>query len=180
MKTYIAILLFALTLNCEAMPVEVMSSAPDVAKEAGARIDAITTLQGLISAIDTAQNVEQQIKALKNLSDFQQNPGQAVAQVNASVTGLLNDFNMNTSSSFTTLRGLIAGLSSSTTSVGMNIKLMQASNIQLMTISNTLQQIRAQQQAIIAYKQAEVAEQEEAHRQAKKQDDAFMSDMGRM
>ena len=54
---------------------------------------------------------------------------------------------------------------------------MQASNMQLMAISNTLQQIQAQQQAIIAYKQAEIARDQYYKEQSTKNNQATVSVM---
>ncbi len=175
MKKFLLIMLVAI--NCYSIPVEITSNPADLQKEMVTRIDSLTTIQGMISAINTAQSVQQQLQALKNLNNFQQNPGNAVIQVNNSVTGLLNSFNLSAGTSFNNLQQLINSLSSSTTSAAMSIKLMQASNMQLMAISNTLQQIQAQQQAIIAYKQAEIARDQYYKEQSTKNNQATVSVM---
>ena len=129
--------------------------------------DAIANLQKLVDAIHKAQDVQQQISALKNLQDFSKNPNGAVDQVNSTVKSMLNDFNVNASTSFTNLQDLIGGLSSSATATGMALKLNQASNAQLQNINVLLQQMEAEQQAMIKYKQAELADQKDKeHRQA--------------
>ena len=111
--------------------------------------DAIANLQKLVEAINKAQDVQQQITALKNLQDFSKNPNGAVDQVNSTVKNMLNDFNVHASTSFTNLQDLIGSLSTSATATGMALKLNQASNAQLQNINVLLQQMEAEQQAMI-------------------------------
>lgn len=142
-----------------AIPVEVITDIPAHTQEIMSRFDAATTLQSMIAAVSKAQTTVEQVKALKNLENLQKNPGASIQQVNSAVNGLVSNFNTLNTSSFQNLSQLIGSLAGSTTSTGMNIKLMQASNMQLSAIQATLQNIQAQNQALVAYKQAEANEQ---------------------
>lgn len=156
MKKYLVIILFALSMSAFSVPTEIISNVPADIHDAMTKADGILTLEGMMSAIVTARNVQEQLKALQNLRDFQHNPSDAINQVNTSVNGLLKNFNQLNNSHIDNLSSLISTLSSSITSEGMSLKLATASNMQLTAIHDTLQQIQAQQQAVIAYKQAEI------------------------
>ena len=160
MKKFLLIVLVAI--NCYGDPVEIISNVADVAKEVAARAESLQTLEGLMSSIGNAQSLEQQIKALSNLSDFQKNPSGAISQVNDSVKELLGKLNTNSGTSFTNLKQLIGGLSTSSTAMSMSVKLTQATNMELVEIENSLQAIQAQQKAMIAYQQAAIAEEQDA------------------
>ena len=120
-------------------------------------IDAIQNLRSLINTVNKAQTIQSQVLALKNLSDFTKDPVNATNQVNSVVGDMLNDFNLRSGTSFGNLQDLISSLASSTTATGMSLKLQQSSANQLQNISVMLQQMEAENQAIIRYKQAEHA-----------------------
>ena len=175
MKKFLLIMLVAI--NCNSLPVEVTANAADIAKEVAARAESLVTVEGLMSSISNAQSLEQQIKALSNLSDFQKNPSGAISQVNDSVKELLGNLNTNSGTSFTNLKQLIGGLSTSSTAMSMSVKLTQATNMELVEIENSLQAIQAQQKAMIAYKQAEIAQEQDAAQKLEANNQATISAM---
>ena len=160
MKNLLIGLLAIASVNVFAIDAEIVSNLPATISDQMAKGDGMATIQSMIDAISKAQNIEQQLSNLKNLSNFQQNPGQAVQQVNSAVSNLLNNLNSTTGSKFQNLSQLIGNLAGSTTAAGMNLKLMSAANTTLIGIQGTLQTIQAQNQAMIAYKQAEIADQQ--------------------
>ncbi len=121
------------------------------------RVDSLQSLQSLITSVNKAQNVQNQITALQNLNDFSKDPVNATSQVNSVVGDMLNNFNMRSGTSFGNLQDLIGSLSSSTTATGMSLKLQQSSATQLQNISVLLQQMEAENQAVLKYKRAEEA-----------------------
>lgn len=133
-------------------------------------LDAMQNLDSLIAAVNKAQNVQNQISALKQLNNFTSDPANATDQVNGVVSNMLNDFNLKSGTSYGNLQELIGSLSSSTTATGMSLKLQQSSATQLQNISVMLQQMEAENQAIIKYKQAEIALKNKQAQEAKKQE----------
>ncbi|MFN8771118.1 MAG: hypothetical protein ACK5WP_09680 [Neisseriaceae bacterium] len=173
-KYFISILLFISNLSiCVAVPVEIVSSVPSTQ----ARLEALTSLQGMIQALSTAQSVQAQVEALKNLRDFQNNPGAAITEANSAVTGLLNNFNQINTTQINNLSQLINTMVTTVTSEGMSLKLATAANMQLSAIQNVLQQIQAQQQAILAYKQAEIVQSQYKQKRTKANNDAMINSM---
>lgn len=173
MKKKLLLSLTLLTINLSVFavePVTVVSDIPAQTKEMADRIDSMIHLQTLINAVAKARNVQEQVKQLQNIANFQKDPAHAVDQVNQAVTNLVNTFNSQNSTNFNNLSQLIGALSSSSSSMSMSVKMAQVSNMQLMSIQNILEQLRAQQNALIAYKQAEQA-------QKKAQEDAFRADI---
>ncbi len=171
------LLIMFVTINCYSLPVEITNNVADVTKEIVARAESLETLEGLMSSISSAQSLEQQIKALSNLSDFQKNPSGAVSQVNDAVKKLLGSLNTNSGTSFTNLKQLIGGLSTSSTAMSMSIKLTQATNMELVEIENTLQAMQAQQNAMIAYQQAAIAQEQDATKKLEANNQATISAM---
>ena len=122
------------------------------------KFEALANLKSLIGAINKAKTIQDDIQALTNLKNFANDPANAIINVNATVTKMLDNFNTNAGTRFTNLQQLINSLASSTSATGTLINLNQASNIQLQTISQLLMQIEAENQAILKYKQAEIEE----------------------
>ena len=142
--------------------VNVISDAPAKERSISEKIDAMTSLQSMIDAVATAQSLQSQIKQLQNIANFQKDPANAVNQVNSSVTNLVNTFNKSGNTSFKNLSQLISAMSSSASATGMGVKMAQAANMQLMGIQTVLEQLKAQNNALLAYKQAEQAQQQAA------------------
>lgn len=131
-------------------------------------MDSMQNLQSLINSVNKAQNVQNQITALKNLNDFTKDPINATNQVNYIVGNMLNDFNVKSGTSFGNLQDLIASLTSSSTATGTSLRLQQSSAMQLQNISVILQQMEAENQALLRYRQADdtlKAHQKELSRQ---------------
>lgn len=130
--------------------------------------DSMQNLQSLISSVNKAQNVQSQVSALKNLNDFTKDPVNATSQVNYIVGNMLNDFNLKSGTSFGNLQELMSSLTASTTATGTSLKLQQSSAMQLQNISVILQQMEAENQALLRYRQADdtlKAHQKELSRQ---------------
>ena len=178
---YIILFGFVLHMSIFAEPFTIITEdIPAQTRQLDAKFASVTALQGMIKTLSTAQNVQTQIDTLKHLQDFQNNPSNAVSQANSLVTGLLN--NLNSTASYDSgrinnLSQLIGQLSSSSSSEGMNVRLMSAANMQLISMQNILQQIQAQQQALIAYKQAEITEQTSKEEQSKRNQNATVTAM---
>jgi hypothetical protein len=119
--------------------------------------DSMQNLEKLISSVNQAQNINGQISALQNLKDFTKDPEGATDEVNNIVKNMLNNFNSSSGTNFGNLQELIAGLSSSTTATGMSLKLQQSTAAQLQNMNVLLKQIEAENQAVLRYKQADIA-----------------------
>lgn len=128
------------------------------------KLEALSNLHNLIEAINRAQTIQDDIQALSKLQNFASDPANAIINVNDTVTRMLNNFNIHSGTRFTNLQQLINSLAGSTSSTATLIKLNQASNTQLQNVSQILMQIEAEQQAIIKYRQAEIAEKEQQKR----------------
>ena len=61
--------------------------------------------------------------------------------------------------------------------MSMSVKLTQATNMELVEIENSLQAIQAQQKAMIAYKQAEIAQEQDAAQKLEANNQATISAM---
>jgi hypothetical protein len=154
----VSIIFLAYSLNAIAdVPVTSTADSALTYKMSSVYKDAVINLKTLVDAVSKAQRVEDQITALKNLNDFSADPINATSKVNSVVGNMLNDFNMRSGTSFGNLQDLISGLASSTTATGMSLQLQQSSATQLQNISVMLQQMEAENQAILRYKQAEEA-----------------------
>jgi hypothetical protein len=154
----LSIIFLAYSLNAIAdVPVTSTADSALTYKMSSVYKDAVINLKTLVDAVSKAQRVEDQITALKNLNDFSTDPINATSKVNSVVGNMLNDFNMRSGTSFGNLQDLISGLTSSTTATGMSLQLQQSSATQLQNISVMLQQMEAENQAILRYKQAEEA-----------------------
>ncbi len=136
---------------------EIVSNLPATIHDQMSKADGLTSIHSLINSVNKAQTVQSQVMALKNLNNFSSDPVNATSQVNSVVGNMLNDFNMRSGTSFGNLQDLIASLSSSMTTEGMSLKLQQSSATQLQNISVMLQQMEAENQAVLKYKQAEEA-----------------------
>lgn len=158
MKTLFCIILITINIYVFGDTTTIVSDIPASVAENKAKVDSLSTLQLLIKSVSNAQTIQGQIHALKNLSDFQQNPGAAIQQANYAVTQMINVFNKSSGTNSNNLSQLIGTLAGTGSSMGMNIKLMQSANMQLVGINNMLQQTQATQQALVTYKQAEIAQ----------------------
>jgi cell fate (sporulation/competence/biofilm development) regulator YmcA (YheA/YmcA/DUF963 family) len=153
---YIGLLLSMISINIFAdVPVTNTTDMSSTYQMSAVRMDSMQNLQSLINSVNKAQNVQNQISALKNLNDFTKDPVNATSQVNYIVSNMLNDFNIKSGTSFGNLQDLIASLTSSATATGTSLKLQQSSAMQLQNISVILQQMEAENQALLRYRQAD-------------------------
>ena len=137
-----------------------MSDIPAQQRQITDKMDSLTQIQTYIDAISKAQNIQDQIKQLQNIANFQNDPAHAVQQVNQSVTSMIHSFNDMNNTSFNNVSQLINALSGSASATSMAIKMSQAANMQLMGVQQVLSQLKVQQNALIAYKQAEEAQKQ--------------------
>ena len=166
MKKLLAILLLNGWINYTfALDAEIVANVPAQVQEQGARADGLSSLSNVMSSLSNAKTTQQQINALNNLQSLQSNPNTSLSDVNNAVTGLLQNFNGLNNTTFSNLSQLISGIAGSSTSTGMNLKLQEASNEQLSAIQNTMQTIAAQNQAQIAFKQAQINEENKSKQQ---------------
>lgn len=169
---YMSIMSFGVVFNASAdVPVTSTTDMAMTYQMSAVHGDAIQNLQSLIGAVNKAQTIQSQVSALKNLSDFTKDPVNATSQVNNVVGNMLNDFNLKSGTSFGNLQDLISSLASSTTATGMSLKLQQSSATQLQNISVMLQQMEAENQAIIRYRQADDALKAHQAEMSKKDDE---------
>lgn len=173
MKKILTILLLSgVTTYTFAIDAEIVSNIPAQVQEQGTRADGLRSLSSVMSSLSNSKTTPQQINALQNLQALQSNPNASVSDVNNAVTGLLQNFNGLNNTTFSNLSQLISQIAGSSTSAGMNLKLQEASQQQFMAIQNTLQTISAQNQAQIAFKQAQINEENKTQQQMQNQHDA--------
>ncbi|MBY0379358.1 MAG: hypothetical protein K2P99_03040 [Burkholderiales bacterium] len=172
MKKKIGLIVICASIQCFAdVPVTSTTDMASTYQQSAVHMDSIQNLQSLINSVNKAQTIQSQISALKNLSDFSKDPLSATNQVNSIVGNMLNDFNLRSGTSFGNLQDLIGSLSSSATATGMSLKLQQSSATQLQNISVMLQQMEAENQAIIRYRQADDALKAHQAEMSKKDDE---------
>jgi hypothetical protein len=114
-------------------------------------------LSQLLDKIKSAPNVAEEVQALRKLNDFS---NKSATDVSSAVTEMLKNFNNKMGTSFTNLPSLISGMLSTPDTKTMMLQLQQAANSQLNDISTSLKQIEAENQAMIKFKQADIAEKE--------------------
>lgn len=147
-------------------PVWIMGDTNRDSMEMKAKANGIAGLNQLLEKIQKAPDVGSEVQALRGLSDFSKN---SATDVSSAVTDMLKNFNNKMGTSFTDLPSLINGMLSATDTKTMMLQLQQAANSQLNDISTSLKQMEAENQAMIKFKQAEIAEKE-------KQDKKFEDD----
>ena len=138
------------------VPVTNTADIPSSIGGMAVHIEAMKNIQSLISAVNKAQSVNGQISELQNLKDFTKDPRGAVDQINGTVKSMLDDFNMRSGTSFGNIQDLISGLDGSTTATGMSLNLQKSTAAQLQNMNVMLQQMEAENQAVLRYKQAEI------------------------
>lgn len=139
------------------VPVTNTADIPSSVGGMAVHVEAMKNIQSLILAVNKAQSVNGQISALQNLKDFTNDPRGAVDQVNGTVKNMLDDFNMRSGTSFGNIQDLISGLDGSTTATGMSLNLQKTTAAQLQNMNVMLQQMEAENQAVLKYRQADDA-----------------------